>query len=184
MTKRPIRQLDQHTPTAAPINGLFLLIFAATYVILYLGYSAVPDALLRGYVYPYGIVGPAKTMIDWVAPNDHVTGEHNTLRSATVNLAIVRGCDGAGVIFLLIAAIIAVRVSLKHTLLGIAGAVAVIYVLNQLRIVTLYFVAARWPSWFTPVHIYFIPTLMILVGLLYFAVWASHVYAIDYATQD
>jgi exosortase family protein XrtM len=170
-------------PPAAPINGVFLLLFAVTYLILYVAYSAVPDALLRDHVYYYAIVAPAKAMIDLVAPNDHVMGEHNVLNSATVKLTIVRGCDSAGVIFLLMAAVIAVRASLKRTLLGIAGAMLVIYPLNQLRIVTLYFVAAHRISWFTAVHVYFIPTLMILAGVLYFAAWASRLYDIEYASR-
>jgi exosortase family protein XrtM len=94
----------------------------------------------------------------------------------------VRGCDGSGVILLLVAAIITVRTTIKRTLLGIVGAIALVYVLNQLRIVAIYFVVSRWRPWFTPVHVYFIPTLMILVGALYFAVWASHRHGINRAT--
>ena len=151
----------------------FLLLFAAIYVALYLGYSAIPDALLRDHVYYYGIVCPSKLLINWMSPAEHAMGQHNGLTSPGVNLLIVRGCDGSGVMFLLIAAIVAYRAALTHMLLGIAGAVTLIYVLNQIRIVALFFVESHRPSWFMPIHVYLVPTLMVLCGALYFAAWTS-----------
>jgi exosortase family protein XrtM len=172
--------------TAVPnfTRWVFVLMFVATYVVLYLGYSAVPDAALRDSVYYYGIVRPSKMMIDWLAPSEHVIGVQNSLISATAKLSVVRGCDGSGVILLLVAAIIAYRANLKATLLGSLGAIALVYALNQLRIVALYFINVHEPAWFMPVHVYFIPTLMILVGALYFAVWAAHQHGIKRSAQN
>ena len=157
-----------------PISRVFVVVFAAAYFTLYLGYCAVPDSVLRDRIYYYGIVSPSKTMINWLVPAEHVIGVQNRLESPTANLDIVRGCDGSGVVFLLIAAIVALRAPLRRSLLGVISAIALVYVLNQLRIVTLYFVQSRAPAWFTPVHVYFVPTLMILVATIYFAIWAAH----------
>jgi exosortase family protein XrtM len=156
------------------MNRLFIVFFLATYFLLYLAYSTVPDTILSDHVYYYGIVCPSKTMINWISPIEHAMGAGNSLTSATVNLSIVRGCDGSGVIFILVAAIVSVRTTVKKTLLGIVGAVTLVYVLNQLRIVAVYFILSRWPLWFTPMHVYFIPTLMILVGTIYFSAWAAY----------
>ena len=89
-----------------------MFLFAATYVALYFDYCAVPDAVLRDNVYYYGIVHPSEAVINWLAPGEHAKGEHNGVTSPTVNLRIVRGCDGAGVMLLLVAAIIAYRAAL------------------------------------------------------------------------
>ena len=161
------------------MKGLFLTLFAAIYLALYLGYCAIPQSVLNEDIYHYGIVRPAKTLINWLSPRDHVQGHHNGLTSPTANLAVVRGCDGAGVLFLLLAAVVALRARLRHTLVGIAGALAVVYGLNELRIVVLYFVASREAAWFTPVHVYFLPTLMVLAGSLYFALWASYPHDVE-----
>jgi exosortase family protein XrtM len=163
---------------------VFVLMFVATYVVLYLGYSVVPDAVLRDSVYYYGIVCPSKMMINWLAPSEHVIGVQNNLISATAKLSVVRGCDGSGIILLLVAAIIAYRANLKATLLGSLGAIALVYALNQLRIVALYFVNVHEPAWFMPIHVYFIPTLMILVGALYFAIWAAHQHGIKRSAKN
>jgi len=156
------------------MNRLFLVLFSATYFLLYVAYSIVPETLLRETVYHYAWVEPSKTMINWISPSEHAVGIGDNLVSATVNLRIVRGCDGSGVLFLLVAAIVAMRLSPKIAALGIGGAVVLVYALNELRIVALYFTISRCPDWFTPMHVYFIPTLMILVSTIYFAGLTIH----------
>jgi exosortase family protein XrtM len=151
------------------MSRLFLILFLATYVVLYLAYSAVPQALLSEYVYHYGMVEPSEAMINWALPAEHAVGIGDHLESATVNLRIVRGCDGSGVVFLLVAAIVAMRMNAKKALLGIGGAVLLVYAINQLRIIALYVILSRWPACFTAMHVYFIPTLMILISTIYFA---------------
>jgi len=159
--------------TQATVRWRFVLVFAAVYAALYLGYSAVPDSFLRDNVYFYAMVCPAKAIINWATPAERVTGTQNRLESPAARLNIVRGCDGSGVEFLLVAAIIALRARPWRTFWGIIGAVALVYVLNQLRIIALYFVDTYQSTWFTPLHVYFIPTLMILAATIYFAAWAE-----------
>ncbi|MDR3414864.1 MAG: exosortase family protein XrtM [Nevskia sp.] len=157
--------------TQYPVGWAFILVFAAVYVALYLLYSVVPNAVLVDRVYHFGIVWPAKMLINWLAPDEQATAVHNQLMSSRFGLSIVRGCDGSGVIFLLGAAILAFPARLKRKLSGLAGAVALVYVLNQARIVMLYFAGMYRHGWFTALHVYFVPTLMILAGTLYFAFW-------------
>lgn len=161
------------TARAAPLSASFIALFTGIYTVLYLGYSMIPDEFLRDDVYYYGIVCPSRLLIHWLAPALEVVGVQNRILSPGVQLSIVRGCDGSGVAFLLIGAICAVRAGLRRTALGIVGALFLVYVLNQLRIVTLFFIDGWRPSWFTPLHVYFIPTLMILLGTLYFALWSA-----------
>jgi len=165
---------SESRPWRAPANWSFIVVFASIYCVLYVAYSAIPDAYLREVVYYQGIVRPSQLMIGWIAPNEHVIGIQNQLQSGSAALNIVRGCDGAGIVFLLVAAIIAFRAGWRRTLLGLAGAIALVYILNQLRIVALYFVNSYRHAWFVPMHVYFIPTLMILAGALYFALWATN----------
>jgi exosortase family protein XrtM len=153
-------------------NG-FIILFAAIYCVLYAAYACIPDSYLHEKIYYYAIVWPTAALIDFAAPSAHVIGVQNRLQSPAVILNIVRGCDGAPVMFLLVAAIIAHRAPWGPTLRGAAGGVALIYALNQLRIVVLYFLLAQRPDWFTAMHVYFIPTFLILAGALYFALWAG-----------
>lgn len=152
---------------------LFLLLFLGVYCILYLGYSTIPDQVLRERLYGELIVRPAERVINGVSRAEHVVAVQNQLRSSTTRFNIVRGCDGAGFYFMLIGAIVAYRQRLRATLLGILGACLLVYAVNQLRIIALYFIAAHAPTYFVPAHVYFIPVLMILASVVYFAAWSS-----------
>jgi exosortase/archaeosortase family protein len=57
--------------------------------------------------------------------------------------------------------------------LGILGGVLLVYLLNLARLSVLYFVVARAPDWFLPLHTYFIPTLLIVLVSLYYLAWVS-----------
>jgi len=95
------------------------------------------------------------------------------LSSPRATLSIVRGCDGAGVTFLLIAAVLAFSAGWKYKLLGAAGALVLTYALNELRVVGLYFVAAYHSEWFGLLHDYLVPTLLIVACCIFFAAWAG-----------
>lgn len=152
----------------------FILVFGAVYLVLHVAYLQVPTPFLVEVAYHYAIVQPAAAIVAWLAPGEAVQVSDNQLSSARAALEIVRGCDGAGLLFLLVAAIAAVDASPGRKLRGALGGGVMVFVLNELRIVGLYFVAAHHHSLFVPLHVYFIPMLEILACAAYFAWWLNH----------
>ena len=150
----------------------FVGLFALVYVILHSLYFAIPDDVLRDRIYYHGVTTISADIINAMAPSEKVRAVSNQIRSPRAALEIVRGCDGSGVVFLLAAAIIAFSASIGHKLIGIFGAAVLIYVVNLARIIGLYFVVAHRGEWFTPLHTYFIPTLLIIIAVTYFSSWA------------
>jgi exosortase family protein XrtM len=148
-----------------------LITFSAIYVALYAVYLQIPDEVLMQEVYSHLIVTPGASLIKLVAPAEPVIGIGNELISGSTTVEIVRGCDGAGVLFLLIAAIFAVAAPLKRLAWGVAGALLLVYAVNQLRIVVLYFALLRHRDWFTPLHTMVFPGLFIVLGLISFLLW-------------
>jgi exosortase family protein XrtM len=62
---------------------------------------------------------------------------------------------------------------------GLLLGIALIYLLILVRISVLYFVLAFQPDWFLLIHSYLAPTLMVIVGYIYFSWWAfSETYTI------
>jgi exosortase family protein XrtM len=145
------------------------------YVILYAGYTLVPDALLRNQIYFYTLTAPAAQIIHWLAPVELVRAEQNLLTSARATLEIVRGCDGSGALFLLLAAIAIFPARLRAKLIGAAIGTLIIFTLNLQRIVGLYFIQAYYPQWFLPAHLYAAPTLLIIAVALWFLYWTASV---------
>lgn len=151
---------------------LFLALFAGFYGCLHVSYFQIPDELLRNVIYHWGLVRIDAALIDFMAPAERVTAVQNHLISARANLEIVRGCDGSGAVFLIISAVLAYPAALSRKLLGVIAALVLMYGLNLLRIVGIYFVVAYHPDWFLPAHTYFAPTLIVILGCVFFAWWA------------
>lgn len=160
----------QHRPFR-PV--LFVAVFVGIYAALHALYFAIPDRVLRQVIHYYAIVAPGAELIRLAAPHEPVSAQEGTLKSPQASLSIVRGCDGAGVAFLLMAAVLAFPTRPQRKLLGIAGALTLTYLLNQLRVVGLYFVAAYRHDWFDLLHNFLIPTFIIVVCCVAFAWWAS-----------
>ncbi|WP_243221680.1 exosortase family protein XrtM [Methylobacter sp. S3L5C] len=123
-------------------------------------------------MYYHGVVTICADLINMLAPLEQVLPQQNHLLSVKANLEIVRGCDGAGVLFLMVSAIVAFPSTWRRKLIGLLLSIGLIYLLNLLRIITLYFIIAYQPDWFLLVHAYLAPTLMIIVGCVYFVWWA------------
>jgi exosortase family protein XrtM len=155
-------------------------VFVSVYVLLYSAYMQIPNQVLMRTVYYRGIVWPGAALINLLSAADPVLAVGNRIESHGAILEIVRGCDGAGVLFLLVAAILALRGSIRRVLWGLAGALVFVYMLNLLRIVVLYFATRDQGDWFLPLHSYVFPTLFVLLALVYFSLWSRPTLAISH----
>jgi exosortase family protein XrtM len=151
----------------------FAALFALLYATQYLAYQAVPDRVLADVVYRHGIVGRAAAAIELLAPGEQAVADGHRLVSPRAALEIVRGCDGSGVLFLLLAAIVALRAGWRRSVTGAIGALLLVWTLNQCRVIGLYFVAAYRPDWFTPLHGFLVPSLFVIVAALYYGGWVA-----------
>ena len=152
----------------------FLAMFACVYGVLEGMYFILPDDFLRD-VYHRCFTTVGAEIIQLFTPDEPVAARANILQSGTMALEVVRGCDGAGAAFLLIAAITSYPARPWRKLLGLTVAVILIYILNEMRLVGLFYMATRHPPWFLPMHVYFAPTLVIALSCIYFAWWTAFV---------
>lgn len=150
----------------------FLVAFAAGYTVLSFAYGFVPDSFLRDVAFHVGLTVPSAVAIDLVAPAERVRAVANTLVSPRATLEIVRGCEGAGTMFLLAAAIVAFRAPWRRKLAGLALGLAVVHLINLARIVGLYFVVAYRESWFLMAHTYVAPLAVLAAVAAFFWWWA------------
>ena len=151
---------------------LQFILFVGCYALLNYGYFKIPVDLFMKIIYYHGVVTICADLINMLAPLEQVLAQQNHLLSAKADLEIVRGCDGAGVLFLVVSAIVAFPSTGRRKLIGLLLGIGLIYLINLLRISALYFIIAYQPDWFLLVHTYLAPTLMIIVGCCYFAWWA------------
>jgi exosortase family protein XrtM len=151
---------------------LQFILFVCCYSLLNYGYFKIPVELFINVIYYHGVVNICADLINWIAPKEQVLAQYNHLLSTKADLEIVRGCDGAGVLFLLVSAIVVFPSSWRRKLMGLILGIGLIYIVNLLRVSALYFVIAYHQDWFLLIHTYLAPTLMIIIGCCYFACWA------------
>lgn len=90
-------------------------------------------------------------------------------------LMIVNECTGIDATILLVSAIAVFPAGLLQKLVGLACAVAVMMVLNFVRILTLVWVGNYSPGWLEVGHLYVWPPIVILVGVGTLLIWADRV---------
>ena len=150
----------------------FLLLFVACYVAQEACYLMVPDAVVSG-LYHYVMLVPIRTLLNLFDGSDGLHVAANVLVSNHVALSVVRGCDASGVLFLLIAAIAATQVTPWGKWVGVLWAIVLVYLLNELRLATLYVVVRSRPAWFSAVHVYIWPLALIALTTWFFLSWSQ-----------
>ena len=134
-------------------------------------YYALPQFLIEQVIVRYFAVIPGAHILDWLTPSYSVTTSNTRILSPLANLNVLKGCEGTEVLLILYAAIIAVRRPLHATLIGLIVGSLVVFILNQLRIVALYFVVAWHRDWFEAVHGFAAPMLIVVLCGFGFLLW-------------
>jgi exosortase family protein XrtM len=147
--------------------GLFLAIFAAAT----LAWSGARGTALERLVVEQATVATSARLISWVSPAEGVRADGFRLISPRVRLSVLNGCEGTESILLLAAAVLAFPAPWRKKPAGLILGALGVFLLNQARIVGLYFILRYRPTWFEAMHGYIAPTLIILTGSLIFILW-------------
>ncbi len=149
----------------------FIIVAGILYAAFHFAYNQIPDDYLRNTIYPNVIGHAAAKTIKTLTPDRTVVVSNNALISPRAKMNIVRGCDGSGVWFMLSAAIIGFGASFRQTITGLVAGTITVYIINQIRIVGLYYIIEHNRAWFPPVHTYYAPTLIIILVAGFFLLW-------------
>lgn len=98
---------------------------------------------------------------------------HTEIVSSRARVEIMKGCEGSDVVLLAMAALLAFPLPWRRKLAGLALAALMIYAVNLIRIVSLYFALAYRPQWFNLLHGVIWQTLIILLVAVFFLFWTQ-----------
>lgn len=149
----------------------FTLLFISVFFLLQWAYPMLSDTAVYRFYLDTLTVQPSAALIQWIAPQDGVLARGHRLGWPGGGLSLYNGCDGVEAMKLLIAAFVAVAGPWRARLLGAALGLLLIYVLNQARIVGLYFAARYDRGWFEQLHGMIGPLIIIALTTLFFAWW-------------
>lgn len=154
------------------ITLLFLLLF----ILLQSGFHHTRGSAIETLAIDTLTVQPAAWLIRQFSGNMPVTAQAHRIVAPGIRLSVLNGCEGFEGIFLIVAAILAFPADWKTRLLGILAGCILMYGLNQLRITALFYILRHDRSWFNPVHGYIGPTLIIILGCLFFFYYLSSIH--------
>lgn len=145
-----------------------LIFFVITFFALQLAWEQCRDTVIETWVIDYATVRPAAWVINHLWSDQLVFAQKNSLVAAHDRLNILNGCEGLETLFLLVAAFVAYPLRWKTRLIGIGFSALLIYVLNQARIILLWWTIRRDPAQFGLLHGTVLPLILIAIALVFF----------------
>ena len=105
--------------------------------------------------------------------DSHAIAYGRVLQSTTNGFAvsIEAGCNGVEAALILIAAIIAFKAPMKQKLIGIAGGLLAVQLLNIVRVITLFYIGQWSATAFEWAHLYLWQALIMLDVLVVWLLW-------------
>jgi len=172
-SKTPPRSAPGNSDTFSPkdLGMRFVGLFLALFLAATLAWSGARGTVLERLVVEQATVASSARIISWLNPAEKVRAEGARLISPRVRLSVLNGCEGTESILLLAAAVLAFPAPWRRKPAGLILGAAVVFLLNQTRIVGLYFILRHRPAWFEAMHGYIAPTLIVLAGSLFFILW-------------
>jgi exosortase H (IPTLxxWG-CTERM-specific) len=96
------------------------------------------------------------------------------LSSKDFGINVVYGCNGALATAILLSGIIAYPSRMKEKLMGILIGIPAIFVINQVRVISLFLLGRKYPGVFEEVHVYVWQPIIIIFAILVWDFWARN----------
>lgn len=152
---------------------LFLAKFFGTLIAAYVVVALRP--VNDHVVVPFtaAIAGLAGAILN--AGGEGVLVKGTAIISPRFSVNVNNGCNGIEAMLILLAAIVAFRAPMRARVVGLLLGAAIVQVLNQVRIITLYLVGAHEPQLFDLFHTAIWQVIVIGAAVVFFVVWSIRV---------
>lgn len=147
------------------------LLFVSVFFILQMSYDACRGSDFEHFILGDLTVAPTAALIKLLTPAVPVTAFGNQLIAPGGGITVLKGCEGTEVMFMLVAAFAAVVMPWRRRIRGLGLGILLVFCINQVRLVTLFYVYRSEPSLFNLLHGTVAPIVLILCVGLYALYW-------------
>jgi exosortase family protein XrtM len=148
---------------------LFLVVFSS----LQLGWQGARGTRLEEWIVHDATVVPAAALVNGLTPSAHALAIKFSINAPGGGLNVLNGCEGTEALFLLLAAFMVTPMPWRSRINGFLLGTLVVFVVNQIRIVALFYAFRANREWFDPLHGTVAPILVIAVVAGYFYAWLT-----------
>lgn len=145
-----------------------LIIFIAIFTLLQWGWSAARGSWLERLVVHQATVTPAAALVRLLTPAIPAQAVAASIKAPGGGLNILNGCEGTEILFLLAAALAAVRLPWRQRTIALTLGTGLIFALNQARILTLFYTYRTDRALFDTLHTAVLPVLLVAATAAYF----------------
>lgn len=166
----------QAHPTSRPLRGLLLraLAFVLVFMALQAGWEAARGSWIERLWVHQLTVSSATLVINQLTPEVNAVAKGTRITAPGGGLNVLFGCEGTDAVFLLTAALMVFPMSMRARLTGLLAGLVWVFVLNQLRIVALFYAFRADTGLFDLLHTAAAPLLMVVLTGLFFHLWLVH----------
>jgi exosortase H (IPTLxxWG-CTERM-specific) len=145
--------------------GTYALVLSGSFLVLAL--RPVNDRVVNPYTTL--VAHEARLVLNLFGEGATVSGQ--VLSSPRFSVAIYNGCNGLEAILIFVSGVVAFPSPWRRKLAGIALGFLAIQVFNVVRVVSLFYVGAVRPQWFSVSHVFVWQSLVIIFGVVLWLVW-------------
>ncbi len=99
----------------------------------------------------------------------------NTLSTSKFSINVVDGCNGIYATAILISGVIAYPASLRHKFYGIIFGFTAVFLVNLVRVISLFYMGLQFPDIFQEVHVYVWQPIIILWAIIVWNFWSKKI---------
>jgi exosortase/archaeosortase family protein len=148
-----------------------LLVFLSLFGLMYWALFEWWNDGLSHWVIDVATVKPAAWVARMLSGDTNIVAAGAQLRSPRGSINVLYGCDGSDVWMLLTAGLLAAPMGWRFRLMGLAVGSAVVLVLNQARVLSLFFAIRRHSTWFASLHGLIAPLVVVVLVTAFYWAW-------------
>jgi exosortase/archaeosortase family protein len=149
-------------------------VFAAIFCALQLGWQALGGTFVHRLVVDRATVGVAVVLANTLTPAVHAVAAGTAMHAIGGGLNVVNGCEGTETWFLLCAAFAVASLTWRARAAGLALGTVLVFAINQLRILALFYANRSDPEVFNLLHAIVGPIVVVVAVACFFYAWMAH----------
>jgi exosortase/archaeosortase family protein len=151
-----------------------LVVFLVSFFLLQWGWNAAREGPLEHWIIDRATVGTSVAIIDRLTPGAEARAIGPRIWAPDGGINVRRGCEGTEVLFLLVAALLAYPFRWTLRVGGLLFGSVLVFSLNQLRLLALFYSARSAPALFAQLHGLIAPLFLVAGTLLFFVLLLSY----------
>lgn len=149
------------------------LAFVLAFLVLQTLWSQARDTALERLWIDTATVKIAVALIGLVSPEIRATAQGSRIKAPGGGINVLNGCEGTDILFLLAAAFFAFPMPWRRRLAGLGFGVVLVFLLNEARILALFYAYRGDRVLFDLLHSLVAPIVLIAFAAAYFYAWVD-----------